>query len=242
MKDIRLISLLLAISVLFSFSACSRSAEPTSPSEEQLQENQSTSESEQNTPETEDDFTHAENEQNSESADLPHQKTESDNIISDKDNAMKRVDVSCPVQSSVSGTTIDGETVELSLNVPADWIQSDMGTDFYHEDGSKAAEGFWATIIPENQTFWTTAKVTLSPTYISSKIVNINGQKALLSIDWIPRDKNHEEPPEDQKEYCYDYSIPYQDMYISILIYSVGKDDEKAMQLRREILESIEFH
>ena len=50
MKPIRLISLLLALSVLFSFSACSRSAEPTSPSEEQqsaqVQENQPTSESE----------------------------------------------------------------------------------------------------------------------------------------------------------------------------------------------------
>jgi len=42
MKDIRLISLLLALSVLLTFSACSRSAEPTSPSEKQ----QSTSESE----------------------------------------------------------------------------------------------------------------------------------------------------------------------------------------------------
>ena len=50
MKDIRIISLLLSLSVLFSFSACSRSAEPTSPSEEQqsaqVQENQPTSESE----------------------------------------------------------------------------------------------------------------------------------------------------------------------------------------------------
>ena len=95
MKDIRLISLLLIFSVLFTFSACSRSAEPTSPSEEQqsaqVQENQPTSESEikQDKSETEDDLTHAENEQNSESADLPHQKTESDNI-SDKDNATKR--------------------------------------------------------------------------------------------------------------------------------------------------------
>ena len=41
MKLIRLISLFLALSVLLAFSACSRSAEPTSPSEEQ----QSTSES-----------------------------------------------------------------------------------------------------------------------------------------------------------------------------------------------------
>ena len=50
MKDIRIISLLLIFSVLFTFSACSRSAEPTSPSEEQqsaqTQENQPTSESE----------------------------------------------------------------------------------------------------------------------------------------------------------------------------------------------------
>ena len=50
MKDIRLISLLLDISVLLAFSACSRSTEPTSPSEEQqstqAQENQPTSESE----------------------------------------------------------------------------------------------------------------------------------------------------------------------------------------------------
>ena len=50
MKDIRLISLLLALSVLLTFSACSRSAEPTSPSKEQqsaqVQENQPTSESE----------------------------------------------------------------------------------------------------------------------------------------------------------------------------------------------------
>ncbi len=50
MKDIRIISLLLIFSVLFTFSACSRSAEPTSPSEEQqsaqVQENQPTSESE----------------------------------------------------------------------------------------------------------------------------------------------------------------------------------------------------
>ena len=42
MKPIRLISLLLALSVLLAFSACSRSAEPTSPNKEQ----QSTSESE----------------------------------------------------------------------------------------------------------------------------------------------------------------------------------------------------
>ena len=50
MKDILLISLLLALSVLLAFSACSRSAEPTFPSEEQqstqTQENQPTSESE----------------------------------------------------------------------------------------------------------------------------------------------------------------------------------------------------
>ncbi len=50
MKPIRLISLLLSLSVLLAFSACSRSAEPTSPSEEQqsaqTQENQPTSESE----------------------------------------------------------------------------------------------------------------------------------------------------------------------------------------------------
>ena len=50
MKDIRIISLLLALSVLLAFSACSRSAEPTSPSKEQqsaqTQENQPTSESE----------------------------------------------------------------------------------------------------------------------------------------------------------------------------------------------------
>ncbi len=50
MKPIRLISLLLIFFVLFSFSACSRSAEPTSPSEEQqsaqTQENHPTSESE----------------------------------------------------------------------------------------------------------------------------------------------------------------------------------------------------
>ena len=50
MKDILLISLLLALSVLLTFSACSRSAEPTSPSEEQqsaqTQENQPTSENE----------------------------------------------------------------------------------------------------------------------------------------------------------------------------------------------------
>ena len=50
MKDIRIISLLFFLSVLLAFSACSRSAEPTSPSEEQqsaqIQENQPTSESE----------------------------------------------------------------------------------------------------------------------------------------------------------------------------------------------------
>ncbi len=50
MKPIRLISLLLFLSVLLAFSACSRSAEPTSTSEEQqsaqVQENQPTSESE----------------------------------------------------------------------------------------------------------------------------------------------------------------------------------------------------
>lgn len=232
MKDIRLISLLLALSVSLTFSACSRNAElPPS--------------SEQNTPETEDDFTHAENEQNAESADLPHQKTESDDIISDKDNAMKRVNVSCPVQSSVSGTTIDGEdgeTVELSLNVPADWIQSDTGMTFYHGDGSKAAEGFWATIVPEGQTIWSTAKVNLVPVYVSSQIVTIHEQEVLLSIDWVAWDKNEEEPPEDRKEYCYNYYIPYQDMYIIIQIYAIGKDNKQAMQLHKEILESIEFH
>ena len=241
MKPIRLISLLLAISVLLAFSACSRSAEPTSPSKEQLQENQSTSESEQNTPETEDDFTHAENEQNSESADLPHQKTESDNIISDKDNAMKRVDVSCSVHSSETGI-IEGESVELSLNVPADWIQSDTGRMFYLEDGIlKAAEGFWATIIPEGQTIRSTAKVNLNMGYISSKTVNINGQEVLLSIDFVPWDKNEKEPPEDRKVYCYAYHIPYQDMYITIQFYAVRKDNEEAMQLHKEILESICF-
>ena len=50
MKSIRLISLLLSLSVLLAFSACSRSTEPTSPSKEQqsaqTQENQPTSESE----------------------------------------------------------------------------------------------------------------------------------------------------------------------------------------------------
>ena len=50
MKSARLISLLFFLSALLSFSACSRSAEPTSPSEEQqsaqVQENQPTSESE----------------------------------------------------------------------------------------------------------------------------------------------------------------------------------------------------
>ena len=50
MKDIRLMSLLLAIFVLLTFSACSRSAELPPPNEEQLstqaQENQPTSESE----------------------------------------------------------------------------------------------------------------------------------------------------------------------------------------------------
>lgn len=246
MKSARLISLLFFLSALLAFSACSRSAEPTSPSEEQqsaqVQENQPTSESEQNTSETEDDFTHAENEQNSESADLPHQKTESDDIISDKDNAMKRVNVSCPVQSSVSGTTIDGKTVEISLNVPADWIQSDTGRMFYLEDGIlKAAEGFWATIIPEGQTIRSTAKVNLNMGYISSKTVNINGQEILLSIDFVPWDKNEKEPPEERKVYCYAYHIPYQDMYITIQFYAVRKDNEEAMQLHKEILESIRF-
>lgn len=197
--------------------------------------------------ETVDDFTNPENTQDSESAALPPKEEKNDDATLDQEKekdssqTMKRVDVSCTVQGSETGI-IEGETIELSLEVPADWIQSDTGTMFYHEDGSKAAEGFWATIIPEGQTIWSTAKVDLVPTYISSKIVNINGQEVLLSIDLFLWDKNEEEPPEDQKEYCYNYYIPYQNMFITIQIYAVGKYNEEAMQLHRETLESIEFH
>ena len=214
--------------------------------EEMEQEDFTTENSTHSPKETVDDFSNPEDAQKSESADLPPKEEKNDDATleqekeKDSSQTMKRVDVSCTVQGSETGI-IEGETIELSLEVPADWIQSDTGTMFYHEDGSKAAEGFWATIIPEGQTIWSTAKVDLVPTYISSKIVNINGQEVLLSIDLFLWDKNEEEPPEDQKEYCYNYYIPYQDMYITIQIYAVGKYNEEAMQLHREILESISF-
>ena len=211
--------------------------------EEQVEENQQPSENEsiQILPETEDNLNNLENTQSSELEEIPSQEGESDDATTDGAKTTKRADVSCSVQGSMTGI-IDGETVELSLDVPANWEQSDTATTFYHEDGSKVAVGFWATIVPEGQTIWSTAKVNLVPGYVSSKMVNINGQEVLLSIDFVPWDKNEEEPPEDQKEYCYDYHIPYQNMYITIQIYAVGKDNEEAMQLHREILESIEFH
>lgn len=214
--------------------------------EELEQEDSTTEDTTHSQKETVDDFNNPEDAQDSEPADVPPQEEKEDVASAEEKEAdssqtMKRVDVSCSVQDSVTGM-IEGETVELSLNVPANWTQSDTGTTFYHENGSKAAEGFWATIVPEGQTIWSTAKVDLVPTYVSSKTVNINDQEVLLSIDLLLWDKNEEEPPENQKEYCYNYYIPYQDMYIVIQIYAVGKDNEQAIQLHREILESIEFH
>ena len=213
---------------------------------EREQEDSTTEDTTHSQKETVDDFNNPEDAQDSEPADVPPQEEKEDVASAEEKEAdssqtMKRVDVSCSVQDSVTGM-IEGETVELSLNVPANWTQSDTGTTFYHENGSKAAEGFWATIVPEGQTIWSTAKVDLVPTYVSSKTVNINDQEVLLSIDLLLWDKNEEEPPENQKEYCYNYYIPYQDMYIVIQIYAVGKDNEQAIQLHREILESIEFH
>ena len=186
-----------------------------------------------------------ENTQNPESESSLASKTDSDNVSSkeeqDSSQKMKRADVSCPIFYKGTGI-IEGETIELSLNVPADWIQSDTGRMFYLKDGIlKAAEGFRATIIPEGQTIRSTAKVNLNMGYISSKTVNINGQEVLLSIDFVPWDKNEKEPPEERKVYCYVYHIPYQDMYITIQFYTIGKDNEEAMQLHREILESIRF-
>ena len=195
--------------------------------------------------ETVDDFSNPEDAQKSESADLPPKEEKNDDATLDQkkekesSQTMKRVNVSCAVQGNETGI-IEGETIELSLDVPADWIQSDTGTMFYHEDGSKAAEGFWATIIPEGQTIWSTAKVDLTPGYVSSRTVTIQGQEVLLNICSVPWGKE-EEPSENQKEYCYNYHVPYQDRYITIQIYAVRKDDEEAMQLHREILESISF-
>ena len=175
----------------------------------------------------------------------PFKKSDGDNVTSkeeqDSSQKMKRADVSCPIFYKETGI-IEGETIELSLNVPADWIQSDTGRMFYLKDGIlKAAEGFRATIIPEGQTIRSTAKVNLNMGYISSKTVKINGQEILLSIDFVPWDKNEKEPPEERKVYCYAYHIPYQDMYITIQFYAVRKDNEEAMQLHKEILESIRF-
>ena len=70
--------------------------------------------------------------------------------------------------------------------------------------------------------------------------MTIQGQEVLLSICSVPWGKE-QEPPEDQKEYCYNYYVPYQDVYITIQIYAVGKDNAEAMQLHKEILESISF-
>ena len=194
--------------------------------------------------ETVDDFNNPEDAQDSEQADVPPQEEKEDvesaeEKEADSSQTMKRVDVSCSVQDNVTGT-IEGETVELSLDVPANWIQSDTGTMFYHEDGSKAAEGFWATIVPEGQTIWSIAKVDLTPGYVSSQTVTIHGQEVLLSIYSLPWGKG-QEPPEDQKKYCYIYLVPYQNMYITTQIYAVGKDNEDAIQLHKEILESISF-
>ena len=162
-----------------------------------------------------------------------------DNEEETDSETMKQVDVSCPVQDKVSGV-IEGETIELSLEVPSSWQQADTGTTFYQEDGTKGAEGFFATKVPEGQTIWSTAKVDLTPGYVSSQTVTIQGQEVLLSICSVPWGKE-QEPPEDQKEYCYNYYVPYQDVYITIQIYAVGKDNAEAMQLHKEILESISF-
>ncbi len=252
MKWRKIVVLFLVASMVLSLTSCTRQTvlpqeEHTSEENSTVQEKYTTEDSTHSPKETVDDFSNPEDAQKSESADLPPKEEKNDDATLDQEKekdssqTMKRVDVSCAVRSNETGI-IEGETVELSLDVPADWIQSDTGTMFYHEDGSKAAEGFWATIIPEGQTIWSTEKVDLAPTYVSSKTLNINGQEVLLSIDLFLWDKNEEEPPEDQKEYCYDYHIPYQDMYITIQIYEVGKDNQEAMQLHREILESIEFH
>ena len=181
--------------------------------------------------------------QNSESkADSPQKEKEEGFASADEEagsETMKQVDVSCPVQDKVSGV-IEGETIELSLEVPSSWQQADTGTTFYQEDGTKGAEGFFATKVPEGQTIWSTAKVDLTPGYVSSQTVTIQGQEVLLSICSVPWGKE-QELPEDQKEYCYNYYVPYQDVYITIQIYAVGKDNAEAMQLHKEILESISF-
>ena len=250
MKWRKIVVLFLVASMVLSFTACTRQTalpqkEHTSEENSTVQEKYTTEDSTHSPKETVDDFSNPEDAQNSGSVNLPPKEEENDGVTSDQEKekdtsqTMKRVDVSCTVQGSETGI-IEGETIELSLDVPADWIQSDTGTMFYHEDGSKAAEGFWATIIPEGQTIWSTGKVDLIPGYVSSQTVTIQGQEVLLSICSVPWGKE-EEPPEEQKKYCYNYHIPYQDMYITIQIYAVGKDNEEAMQLHREILESISF-